>query len=184
MRLGRGGWIGCFKVNTKDIPGLIKQVEHKWKTMAPSLAFSYRFLDESFDNMYRSEQRMGSIAFSFSLLAILIACLGLFGLVTYMAEQRIKEIGIRKVLGATVTNITTMLSKDFLILVLIAALIAFPLSWWAMNNWLQGFAYRIDIEWWVFIVSGILAIAIALITVSVQAIKASLTNPVKSLRTE
>lgn len=184
MRLGRGGWIGCFKVNTQDIPGLIKQVEHKWKTMAPSLAFSYRFLDESFDNMYRSEQRMGSIAFSFSLLAILIACLGLFGLATYMAEQRIKEIGIRKVLGATVTNITTMLSKDFLILVLIATLIAFPLSWWAMNNWLQGFAYRIDIEWWVFIVSGILAIAIALITVSVQAIKASLTNPVKSLRTE
>lgn len=184
MKLGGGGWIGCFKVNTHDIPGLLKQVEDKWKAMAPSLAFSYRFLDESFDNMYRSERRMGSIAFSFSILAILIACLGLFGLVTYMAEQRIKEIGIRKVLGATVTNITSMLSKDFMLLVLIAAIIAFPLSWWAMNNWLKGFAYRINMEWWVFAVSGVLAMLIALVTVIVQAIKASLSNPVKNLRTE
>jgi len=184
MRLGQGGWIGCFKINTQDIPGLVKQVENKWKAMAPSLAFSYRFLDESFDNMYRSERRMGSIAFSFSLLAILIACLGLFGLATYMAEQRIKEIGIRKVLGATVANITSMLSKDFMILVLVAAVIAFPLSWWAMNNWLEGFAYRINVEWWVFAVSGLLAMVIALVTVSVQAIKASLTNPVKNLRSE
>ncbi|MFW2477427.1 MAG: ABC transporter permease, partial [Sediminibacterium sp.] len=184
MKLGSRGWIGCFKIASNNIPDLIKQVESKWKSMAPSLAFSYRFLDESFENMYRSEQRMGSIAFSFSLLAIIIACLGLFGLATYMAEQRTKEIGIRKVLGATISNITTMLSKDFLLLVFIATIIAFPVSWWVMNNWLQGFAFRINIEWWVFILSGFIAILIAMITVSAQAIKASLTNPVKSLRTE
>lgn len=184
MKLGSRGWIGCFKIASNNIPDLIQQVESKWKSMAPSLAFSYRFLDESFENMYRSEQRMGSIAFSFSLLAIIIACLGLFGLATYMAEQRTKEIGIRKVLGATISNITTMLSKDFLLLVFIATIIAFPVSWWVMNNWLQGFAFRINIEWWVFILSGFIAILIAMITVSAQAIKASLTNPVKSLRTE
>jgi putative ABC transport system permease protein len=116
--------------------------------------------------------------------AIFIACLGLFGLVTYAAEQRTKEIGIRKVLGAKVGGIVTMLSKDFARLVLIAALVAFPVAWWAMNKWLQSFAYRITISWWVFVVAGITAIAIALITVSFQSIKAAIANPVKSLRTE
>jgi putative ABC transport system permease protein len=127
---------------------------------------------------------MGGLSITFAVLAILIACLGLFGLITYAAEQRTKEIGIRKVLGATVTNVTTMLSKDFLKLVLIAALIAFPFSWWAMNKWLQSFAYRIHISWWIFLAAGVIAILIAMITVSFQAIKAAVKNPVESLRTE
>jgi putative ABC transport system permease protein len=117
-------------------------------------------------------------------LAILIACLGLFGLVTYAAEQRIREIGIRKVLGASVSNIASMLSTDFLKLVIISAAIAFPLAWWAMNKWLQGFAYRVNISWWVFVIAGVLALLIALITVSFQSIKAAIANPVKSLRSE
>jgi putative ABC transport system permease protein len=141
-------------------------------------------MDDDFNKIYSSEQKVGKIAMTFSLLAILIACLGLFGLVTYAAEQRIKEIGIRKVLGATVANIVAMLSKDFLKLVLIAALIAFPVAWWAMNKWLQDFAYRIHISWWIFVVAGLLALLIALMTVGFKAIKAAITNPVKNLRTE
>ncbi|MEP6594462.1 MAG: ABC transporter permease [Ginsengibacter sp.] len=184
MILGKSTWITSFKVNTGNIQALVKQIEAKWKAMAPGMSFSYRFLNESFDEMYRSEQRIGKIAITFAILAILIACLGLFGLVTYAAERRIKEIGIRKVLGATMSNIIGMLSKDFLKLVIIAAIFSFPVAWWAMNKWLQDFAYRIDISWWVFAVAGIVAAAIALITVSFQAIKAALANPVKSLRTE
>ena len=130
------------------------------------------------------EQRIGKVAISFAILAILIACLGLFGLATYMAEQRTKEIGVRKVLGASVPDIVSMLSKDFVKLVLIASVIAFPVAWFAMNKWLEDFAYRINIGWWIFIVAGLSAIIIALVTVSFQAIKAALTNPVKSLRTE
>ena len=152
--------------------------------MAPGMPFSYQFLDESFDNMYRAEQRIGKVAMSFAILAVFIACLGLFGLATFMAEQRTKEIGVRKVLGATVPNIVTMLSKDFVRLVLLASVIAFPVAWYAMNRWLQDFAYRIDIGWWIFILAGLIAIIIAIITVSFQAIRAALTNPVNSLRTE
>ena len=127
---------------------------------------------------YAAEQNTGTILNIFALLTILVACLGLFGLATYTAEQRTKEIGIRKVLGASVTSVTKMLSKDFIKLVFIACLIAFPLSWWAMNKWLQSFAYRINISWWIFLVAGITAILIALITVSFQAIKAAMANPV------
>jgi putative ABC transport system permease protein len=152
--------------------------------MAPAMPFSYQFLDEAFDNMYRAEMRIGKIAFSFSLLAILIACLGLFGLATYMAEQRTREIGVRKVLGATVGNIVSMLSKDFLKLVLIAACIAFPFAWWFMNLWLRDFAFRVNIGWWIFITAGAIALLIALLTVGYQAIRAAIANPVKSLRTE
>jgi putative ABC transport system permease protein len=152
--------------------------------MAPGMPFSYRFMDASFDEMYRSEQRVGKVAVSFAVLTIIIACLGLFGLATYAAEQRVKEIGIRKVLGATITNIVNMLSRDFLKLVVIALLIASPIAWWAMKHWLQDFAYRIDINWWVFVGAGCIAIIIALATVSFQAIKAARTNPVKNLRTE
>jgi putative ABC transport system permease protein len=141
-------------------------------------------MDEDFDKLYTTEQRTGKIFITFAVLAILIACLGLFGLVTYAAEQRTKEIGIRKVLGANVTIIVTMISTDFLKLVLIASLIAVPFAWWAMNKWLQDFAYRIQISWWVFLMAGILAILIALLTVCFQAIKAAIANPVKSLRTE
>ena len=148
------------------------------------MPFSYRFLDDSFDNMYREERRVGKIALTFAVLTILIACLGLFGLATYMAEQRTKEIGVRKVLGATVTNIVNMLSKDFLKLVIISAVFAAPLGWWAMNKWLEDFAYRADIGWWVFAIAIAVAVVVALVTVSYQAIKAAIANPVKSLPTE
>ncbi len=184
LRLGHDNSLISFKVNTSNIQPLVKQVEGKWKAMAPGMPFSYRFLDDSFNNMYQSEQRVGKVAITFAVLAILIACLGLFGLVTYMSEQRTKEIGVRKVLGASVTNLVTMLSSDFLKLVGIAALIAFPVSWWAMHAWLQDFAFRIQIDWWIFLAAGLIALLIALLTVSVQAIKAALANPVKSLRTE
>ncbi|MCB0427925.1 MAG: ABC transporter permease, partial [Mangrovimonas sp.] len=126
----------------------------------------------------------GKIAFTFSLLAILIACLGLFGLASYMAEQRTKELGVRKVLGASAGNLVKLLSKDFVKLVGVAFLIAVPLSWYAMHSWLEDFAYRTSLSWWIFIVAGLLAMIIAVATISFQAIKAALTNPVKSLRTE
>jgi putative ABC transport system permease protein len=173
-----------FRINSTNIPGLIAQVENKWKTMASGQPFGYSFMDDDFNNTYKSEQQTGKIFISFAILAIFIACLGLFGLVTYAAEQRIKEIGIRKVLGASVGTIVSMLSKDFLKLIIIAAFIAFPVAWWAMNSWLQHFAYRISITWWVFVIAAALALLVALLTVSFQAIKAALANPVKSLRTE
>ena len=156
----------------------------KWDAYNTGEPFTYSFMDDLYNKTYSAEQKTGSILNIFSILTIFVACLGLFGLVTYTAEQRTKEIGIRKVLGASVTQVTQMLSKEFLKLVLIASLIAFPVGWLAMNKWLQGFAYRINISWWVFIVAGAGAIAIALITVSVQAIRAAVANPVRSLRTE
>jgi putative ABC transport system permease protein len=134
--------------------------------------------------MYKGEQRAGRIALIFSALAIFIACLGLFGLSTFIAEQRTKEIGIRKVLGASVNGIVQLLSKDFIILVAISFVIAAPVAWWAMNKWLEDFAYRITVNWWIFLVAGFCALFIALLTVSFQAVKAALTNPVKNLRTE
>jgi putative ABC transport system permease protein len=184
MMLGKASFLTSFKVSTANIQTLVKEIEAKWKAMAPGMTFSYRFLDDSFNEMYRNEQRVGKIAITFAVLAILIACLGLFGLVTYAAERRIKEIGIRKVLGATISNIITMLSKDFLLLVVIAAIISFPVAWWVMHKWLQDFAYRINISWWVFIIAGLVAAAIAFITVSFQAVRAAMANPVKNLRTE
>src|SRR4030095_14559218 len=145
---------------------------------------NYTFMDDDFNKTYTAEQQTGKLFITFAVFAIFIACLGLFGLVTYAAEQRTKEIGIRKVLGASVGGIVAMLSKDFAKLVLIASIVAFPVGWWAMNKWLQSFAYRINISWWVFLAAGVTAIVIALITVSFQAIKAAISNPVKSLRTE
>jgi putative ABC transport system permease protein len=174
----------AVRINTKNIPGFIAQISALWKTTVPGQPFNYSFMDEDFNNLYNSEQRTGKIFISFAVLAIFIACLGLFGLVTYAAEQRTKEIGIRKVLGASVGNIVGMLSKDFLKLVIIAAIIAFPLAWWGMHKWLQDFAYRVDIGWWIFLVAGILALVIALLTVSFQAIRAALMNPVSALRSE
>ncbi|MEO8712832.1 MAG: ABC transporter permease [Parafilimonas sp.] len=184
FRLDKNTGLTSFKVNTGNINSLVAQIQNKWKTMAPGLPFSYRFLDDSFNEMYRTEQRVGKIALTFSILAIFIACLGLFGLATFIAEQRTKEIGIRKVLGASVQGIVQMLSKDFIKLVAIAFVLAAPFAWWAMHAWLQNFAYRINIEWWVFTVAGFGALFIALITVSFQAIRAAIRNPVKSLRTE
>jgi putative ABC transport system permease protein len=162
----------------------IASMEKVYKQFNPGFPFKYFFTDEEMAKTYKAEQTVSKLSKYFAFLAIFISCLGLFGLVTFTAEQRVKEIGIRKVLGASVPGIVQMLSKDFLKLVLIAALIAFPVAWWAMNRWLGDFAYRISIGWWVFVVSGIVAILIALLTVSFQAIKAAIANPVKSLRTE
>ena len=184
FRLADNSWATAFKVSTTDIKQLVSNIESKWKAMAPGMPFSYHFMDESFDNMYRVEQRTGKLGLTLAVIAILIACLGLFGLATYTAEQRIKEIGVRKVLGATIPNIISMLSRDFMILVLIASALAIPLAWWAMSQWLEDFAYRINIGWWIFFAAAVIALLIALITVSSQAIKAALANPVKSLRTE
>lgn len=173
-----------FKVTTKNVQSLLEQVEKKWKTIAPGMPFRYEFLDQGFDQMYRNEQRIGKVAITSAGLTILIACLGLFGLATYIAEQRTKEIGIRKVLGATVSSVVALLSTDFLKLVTIAFFMAVPVAWWVMDKWLQDFAYKITIEWWMFALAGGLAVGIALLTVSYQSIKAALVNPVKSLRSE
>jgi putative ABC transport system permease protein len=184
FRIGQNNGSAIFKVSPGNVKNLLARIEDKWKVMAPGMPFGYRFLDESFDDMYRSEQRIGKIILIFSVLAILIACLGLFGLATFIAEQRTKEIGIRKVLGASVKGIVKLLSQDFVKLVAISFLFATPVGWYFMHKWLQDFVYRINIEWWIFAVAGITALLIALITVSFQAIKAALMNPVKSLRTE
>ena len=167
-----------------DISNTLVKIEGKWKTFVSGEPFDYNFLDASFDALYRSEQRMGSIFGIFTALSLFIACLGLFGLSAYIAERRIKEIGVRKVLGASVPGVVTLLSKDFLKLTLVAAVIAFPIAWWWMNKWLEDFAYRININWTVFLVAGLCTLLIALLTVSFQAIKAAIANPVKSLRTE
>lgn len=172
------------KVKNTDIAGLLNSMKQKWAKFGSEEPFEYAFMDDLYIKTYSAEQRTGRILNIFALLTIFIACLGLFGLSTYTAEQRTKEIGIRKVLGASVAQVTSMLSKEFVKLVLIACAIAFPLAWWAMNAWLQDFVYRIYISWYVFVIAAVAAFAIALLTVSLQAIKAALANPVKSLRTE
>lgn len=167
-----------------DIFATVGEIESKWKAMANGVPFSYTFMDDDFNRLYQSEKQTGQLFISFAVFAIFIACLGLLGLVTYAAEQRTKEIGIRKVLGARVSGIVGLLSKDFALLVGIAALIAFPVAWWAMYKWLQTFAYRTVISWWIFLVAGLTALAIALLTVSIQTIRAAVANPVRSLRSE
>jgi len=177
-----GGLI--FRIKTADVAGLLALMKKQWDRFDTGEPFTYNFMDDLFDKTYATEAKTGNILNLFSLLIIFVACLGLFGLATYTAEQRTKEIGIRKVLGASVSQITEMLSKEFLKLVLIASIIAFPVAWWGMNKWLQSFAYRINIHWWFFAVAGIAVLFIALITVSFKAIRAAAANPVKSLRTE
>jgi len=172
------------KVRSQDLPKVINQVESKWKSFASAEPFDYNFLDAAFDSQYRSEQRLGSIFSIFAVLSIFIACLGLFGLSAFMAERRTKEIGVRKVLGASVSNVVVLLSKDFLRLTLIAIVIAFPVAWYFMNKWLEDFAYRINITWTIFLIAGFGTLIITLVTISFQAIGAAVANPVKSLRTE
>ncbi|SHN20457.1 FtsX-like permease family protein [Mucilaginibacter sp. OK098] len=181
--------IGYFTCITLDITSAhmqqtIAQVEKQWKQLAQGLPLIYFFEDEAYNKQYISQQRFGSLFVCFSVLAILISCLGLLGLSAFSTAQRKKEIGIRKVLGASVTSIAALLSKDFVRLVFIALIVASPLAWWAMHSWLQGFAYRIQISWWVFVLSGSAALLIALFTVSFQSVKAALVNPVKSLKSE
>jgi len=173
-----------LKLDGSNISSTLAAMEDKWKQMAPHRPFDYQFLDQEFDALYSAEERTGSLAATFAILAILIACLGLLGLTAFAAQQRTKEIGIRKVLGASVANIVGLLSKDFLVLVLISMLIAFPVAWWAMSSWLEDFVYRINISWWIFALAGIAALAIALVTVASQAIRAANSDPVNSLRSE
>ncbi|MCY7351982.1 MAG: ABC transporter permease [Cytophagaceae bacterium] len=177
-------WGLIVKVKTTDMAGFLASLKTQWTQFGVEEPFTYAFMDELVDKTYQSEQKVGVILNSFALLTIFIACLGLFGLATFTAEQRTKEIGVRKVLGASVASIVGLLSKDFLKLVLVAMVLAAPIAWYAMNQWLQDFAYKIDLEWWVFALAGLLALLIALLTVSFQAIKAALMNPVKSLRSE
>lgn len=171
-------------VGTKDVGNVLPFMEAKWKELVPDEPFSYSFLNDDFQSNYAADARTSRIVNSFTIISILISCLGLFGLAAFAAQQRIKEIGVRKVLGASVTSIVALLSGDFMKLVLVSLIIATPLTWYVMSKWLQDFAYSITIEWWMFVIAGVLAIAIALLTVSSQAIKAALTNPVKSLKSE
>lgn len=167
-----------------DLPQTIAGIEAAWKTAYPEGIFTYKFLDEQIDSFYKEEERLYKLFKVFSGLAMFISCLGLWGLATFSAQARTKEIGIRKVLGASVQKIVLLLSKDFLMLVAISLLIATPLAWYGMNEWLQNYAYRIEIRWWIFGFSGLVAIAIAIMTVSFRAIKAAISNPVESLRSE
>ena len=172
------------RLSGKDVPQTLALLSKQWKEIAPQLPFEYEFMDDEFNRLYTSETRIGTAFGVFAFLAIFLACLGLFGLATFTILQRTKEIGIRKVLGASVQQIVGLLSKDFLKLVILSILIASPIAYYFMDKWLQDFAYRVDISWWIFALAGIVAIVIALLTVSYQAIRAALANPVKSLRTE
>jgi putative ABC transport system permease protein len=174
----------ALRVNMGNVGTLLTQIKDEWEKMAPSQPLSYTFLDQEFNNQYLADERVGSIAISFSALAILVACLGLFGLVTFAAEQRVKEIGIRKVLGANILDIIGLLSMDLLKLVLLAILIASPVAYWVMDGWLRDFAYRTVINWWVFVLAGSAGFFIAVSTTSYQAIKAASANPVEALRSE
>ena len=173
-----------IRIRPADISKTISLIKDEWKKYVPAKPFEYFFLDEDFDRLYQSEQKTGQIFTSFSILAIFIACLGLFGLTAFTVERRIKEIGIRKVLGASISTIVFLISKEFLKWVLIANIIAWPVAYYFMSNWLDNFAYRISITIGVFILSAVIALLIALITVSSQTIKAATANPVKSLRYE
>lgn len=172
------------RIAGQNVESTLKHLERTWKQSVDHRPFQYHFLDEDYEALYKTEQRTAGVFITFATLAILLACLGLFALTAYAIVQRTKEIGIRKVLGATITNIIALLSKDFLALIIVAILIAIPIAWFAANKWLQDFNYRIDLRWWVFVAAGLLTVFIALMTISFQAIRAALSKPVKSLRTE
>jgi putative ABC transport system permease protein len=173
-----------IKTNTNDLPALVDDIKKQWSSFSPDIPFGYFFLDDRFDALYKTEQATEQIFIVFMIIAIIIACLGLYGLSAYSAEQRIKEIGIRKVLGSSVRQIVLLQSREFLLLVLLAIVLATPVAWWSMHQWLQNFGYRITISAWIILAAGGAALVIALITVSFQAVKAALANPVKSLRAD
>jgi putative ABC transport system permease protein len=173
-----------IKLSTENVKSSLAQIENTWKKFMAERDFEYYFLDETYAKLYQSEERFQKVFISLVILGIIIACLGLLGLATFSAQQRVKEIGVRKVLGASVPHVVGLLSKDFLKLVFIALVLAIPVAWWLMNEWLKDFAYRVHIEWWIFLVAAIIATIIAFVTISTQAIKAAISNPVKSLRTE
>ncbi|MEP6846194.1 MAG: FtsX-like permease family protein, partial [Panacibacter sp.] len=172
------------KLSTQNLSSTMSAIKAKYNVFFPGNLFDYYFLDEKFNEQYSNDQLFGNVFAIFSGIAIFIACLGLLGLSLFATAQRTKEIGVRKVLGASVSGIIMLLSKDFIKLVVIAFVIASPVGWFIMHNWLQDFAYRIDISWWIFIIAGLASVFIALATISFQAIKAAIANPVKSLRTE
>jgi ABC-type antimicrobial peptide transport system permease subunit len=187
MVFGPSSWFNVihFKLNpSSPVSESLRRAEQVFRKFNPQYPFEYKFVDEAYAQKFDDQKRTGKLAALFAGLTIFISCLGLFGLAAYMAQNRIKEIGVRRVLGASVNNIATLLSKDFMKLVVIALLIASPLAWWAMHTWLQDFEYRVAIEWWVFASAGFLSVVIALATVGYQAIRAATSNPVKSLRTE
>lgn len=180
-------WFGKLFIKTAEgtsIAHTVKTIESTWETVNPSKPFDFHFLDQEYEDLYQQEAQTAKVLNLFSLSTILVAAMGLFALAAFTAQQRVKEIGIRKVLGASVTSIVRMLSVDFVRLVLIAAVIASPIAWWIMNTWLADFAYRIDIEWWMFVLAAIFALLVAILTVSSQAIRSALANPVESLRDE
>ncbi len=177
-----GGLI--IRAKTGKMAALISSVKTKWDAFKSGEPFSYNLLDDSYNQTYLADRKMGDILNIFALLTIFVACLGLFGLVTYAAEQRVKEIGIRKVLGSSVTQIVTLLSKDFIKLILLSFLIAFPLGYYFMHKWLQDFAYRIEISFWTYMTAALITLLIALITISFKSIQAAMANPVKSIKTE
>ncbi|WP_295796332.1 ABC transporter permease [Mucilaginibacter sp.] len=172
------------RLSKNNIPAAINYLQQVYAQFDPENKIDYHFLDQNFAAQYQSEQKQGNLLLIFTVIAIAIACLGLFGLVTFTAQQRVKEIGIRKVLGARVSHIVNMLAKELVLLVLVAAVIATPIAWFAISKWLQSFAYRVDIHWWIFLAAGIIAMLIAFITISIRSVKAALTNPVKSLKSE
>ena len=174
----------AVKLKTADIKNTLAFINNRWNEFVSSYPLDYKFMDETYGAMYKNEEKLSDLLWIFTIMAIFIGCMGLFALAAFSAEQRTKEIGIRKVLGANAFNIMGLLSRNFLMLVLAASLIAFPIAWWAMNNWLKNFPYRITISWWIFSIAIIAALLIALLTISFQAIKAAIANPIKSLRTE
>jgi putative ABC transport system permease protein len=185
MRIEPGGCdMVSINIAGNDLPGTLATIESKWKSIIPNRPFSYFFLDEFFDRQYRAEIRFSNLFLYFAILAIFISCLGLLGLASYSTFQRTREIGIRKVMGASVSAIVHLLSKEFMQLLFIAFVLASPVAWYVMDRWLQDFSYRTSITWWIFVVAGIIAILVALLTVSFQAVKAAVANPVESLRTE
>ncbi len=184
LHLGESAYAMAVKIEAGDFNNTITQIEGIWNTIVPGEPFDYYFMEDAFNNTYESEQRLGNIFIIFTVLSLLIACLGLFGLAAFNAEKRTKEIGVRKVLGASVRQISMKLTLDFLKLVSVAILVSLPLGWYAMDKWLQDFSYRIDIPWWVFVLAAFLAVLISVLTVSYQSIKAAIVNPVKSLRSE
>ncbi|GAA0730138.1 ABC transporter permease [Aquimarina litoralis] len=184
LRLGDNSWRTAYRFNTADVEGFISKIRNKYEAVSSELSFTYSFLDDSYLDMYQQEKRIGTIALIFTVLAVIIAALGLFGLATYIAEQRTKEIGIRKVLGASTAIIVKILSRDFIKLIVFAFCIATPFAWWFMSSWLRDFAFRIQLNWWVFGLTGIITLLIAIITLSFQTIRAAVANPIKSLKTE
>ncbi|MFC2158314.1 ABC transporter permease [Acidobacteriota bacterium] len=174
----------AIKLRPENISSSLTDIGERWKRIEPKFPFEYSFLDDSFDRLYRSEQRMGKIFIYFTIITILVACLGLFGLASFTTEQRTKEIGIRKILGAPISSVIVLLSKEFTKWVILANIIAWPIAYFAMNKWLQSFAYRVDLHVWMFLLSGIIALVISLLTVSSKTIKAAASNPINSLRYE